>query len=287
MHMFINFGPSPNGKATDSDSVISRFESLWPSTGALGNESIFFLKKRKAEVMYKFQSRVRYSETNKEGYMTLEAILDYFQDCTTFHSEDIGLGIDYLSSVNKVWVLSSWQIEVLRYPRFYEMIKIGTAPYDFKSFLGYRNFLLETEEGEILARANSIWTLMDLEKGRPAVPTPEMVAGYVLKEKLEMDYAPRKIVLPKETAEEVEKERIVIKNHHLDTNQHVNNGQYVRMAIDCLDEPMDIRHFRAEYKKSAMLDDVLVPVLLKGADKHIVVLKDLNDANVAVVEFGC
>ena len=25
----VNKGPSPNGKATDSDSVISRFESLW------------------------------------------------------------------------------------------------------------------------------------------------------------------------------------------------------------------------------------------------------------------
>ena len=31
IHFVENNGPSPNGKATDSDSVISRFESLWAS----------------------------------------------------------------------------------------------------------------------------------------------------------------------------------------------------------------------------------------------------------------
>ncbi len=30
-------GLSPNGKATDSDSVISRFESLWPSSKKVRN----------------------------------------------------------------------------------------------------------------------------------------------------------------------------------------------------------------------------------------------------------
>ncbi len=31
LHFVVNIGPSPNGKATDSDSVTSRFESLWAS----------------------------------------------------------------------------------------------------------------------------------------------------------------------------------------------------------------------------------------------------------------
>ena len=50
--------------------------------------------------MYTFDSRVRYSEVGVDGNLTLIALLEYFQDCSTFHSEDIGLGMDYLRELN-------------------------------------------------------------------------------------------------------------------------------------------------------------------------------------------
>ena len=46
--------------------------------------------------MYTFDSRVRYSETGEEGLLSLPAIVDYFQDVSTFQSEDLGIGIDFL-----------------------------------------------------------------------------------------------------------------------------------------------------------------------------------------------
>ena len=60
--------------------------------------------------MYAFDSRIRYSETDSEGYLTLDALLNYFQDCCTFHAESIGLGGDVLKARNRAWVLSSWQV---------------------------------------------------------------------------------------------------------------------------------------------------------------------------------
>ena len=53
--------------------------------------------------MYAFDSRIRYSETDSEGYLTLDALLNYFQDCSTFHSEDVGLGIGYMKEIGQVW----------------------------------------------------------------------------------------------------------------------------------------------------------------------------------------
>ena len=47
-----------------------------------------------------------------------------------------------------------------------------------------------------LSYANSIWTNIDTETGLPARLTDEDIRGYELDEKLEMDYAPRKIALP-------------------------------------------------------------------------------------------
>ena len=44
--------------------------------------------------MYEFNSRVRYSEVDSESRLTWLALMDYFQDCSVFHSESVNLGID-------------------------------------------------------------------------------------------------------------------------------------------------------------------------------------------------
>ena len=216
--------------------------------------------------MYTFQSRIRYSEIGTDGKLTLESLLDYFQDCSTFHSEDIGLGIKYLEERNLAWVLSSWQIVIELYPNVCENIVIGTAPYDFKGFVGYRNFLMDTESGERLAYAHSIWSLMDMVKMAPAKPPVEMVEGYVLSDKLQMDYAPRKIAVPIGGRSQ---ERIEVRPHHLDTNGHVNNGQYVRIAMEYIPKDFRIRQLRAEYKKQAVLGDIMIPIVAVNEDKTI------------------
>ena len=101
--------------------------------------------------MYHYKSRIRYSELDETGHLKLESLLDYFQDCSTFHSEDIGLGVEYLKKNHQVWVLSSWQIVVERYPKLGEIVVTGTAPYEFKGFIGFRNFLMTDEAGNDLA----------------------------------------------------------------------------------------------------------------------------------------
>ena len=92
--------------------------------------------------MYTFDSRIRYSEVDSEGRLTMSSLINYFQDCSTFHSEDLGLGVEYLKGQHLVWVLCYWQITVNRYPGLGERVTIGTFPYDMKGFLGYRNFAM-------------------------------------------------------------------------------------------------------------------------------------------------
>lgn len=214
--------------------------------------------------MYTFDSRVRYSEVGVDGNLTIESLLDYFQDCSTFHSEDIGLGVDYLNEVHMVWMLSSWQICVNRYPHLCENIVIGTAPYEFKGFVGYRNFEMKTKAGEVLAYANSIWSLMDTQKMMPTKPNERILNGYVLEDKYPMEYAPRKIAVP-DGGKAVEP--FTVKQHHLDTNNHVNNGQHVRMAMDCIPKNFCIRQLRVEYKSQAKLGDVVCPIVAESENR--------------------
>lgn len=232
--------------------------------------------------MYSYQSRIRYSELDENGYLKLEALLDHFQDCTTFHSEDLGFGVSYLKKNHILWVMSSWQIVVERYPVLGERVTIATAPYDFKGIIGYRNFWALDEAGERIACANSIWTLLDTQTGRPVKPNEEILNGYELSPAIEMDYAPRRITVPEGLRQQ---EAVQIKKHHLDTNHHVNNGQYVRIALDSLNKEGQIRQLRAEYKKQVVLGDVLVPWTTETEDgKSVVVLKDQTDNICCIVE---
>lgn len=232
--------------------------------------------------MYYYDGRIRYSEVDSEGKLTIVSLLDYFQDCSTFHSEDLGLGVEYLREHGLVWVLASWQIVVERSPRLCERVEIGTAPYEFKAFMGMRNFAMTTPQGECLAKANSVWTLLDVNTGKPALPTEEMLNGYVIREKLDMEYAPRKIVIP---GEGTCREPIVVKKHHLDTNHHVNNGQYVAMALEFVPEHFPIHQLRAEYKRQAFLDTVLVPRVAVGERSVTVDLSDEQGAMYFAAEF--
>lgn len=232
--------------------------------------------------MYSYQSRIRYSELDETGRLKIESLLDYFQDCSTFHSEDIGLGVEYLKERHMVWVMSSWQIAVSKYPKLGERVTVGTAPYDFKGFIGFRNFLMTDEEGGRLACANTIWSLIDTENARPVKPTAEMLEGYVLEPRLEMEYAPRKITVPDGAADG---EPITVRKHHLDMNHHVNNGQYIRMAMDAVSGTGRVRQLRAEYKKQVYLNDVLIPCIAVTDDgKEVVTLKDKDGAVCCIVE---
>ena len=231
---------------------------------------------------YSFQGRVRYSEIGENGCLTLPGIQDYYQDCCTFQSEEIGQGMAELEKRQRAWVLSSWQIVVNRYPKLGETIIASTAPYGFKGFLGMRNFTLKTESGELLSYANSIWTNIDTETGLPARLTEEDTRGYVLDEKLDMDYASRKIALPEGM---VKGESFTIQKHHLDTHHHVNNCQYIRMAADYLPEGFVIYQMRAEYKKQALLGDVFYPVVKTEEKKVTVALSTETGEPYAIVEF--
>ncbi len=232
--------------------------------------------------MYSFDSRIRYSECDSECELRIDALMNYFQDASTFQSEDLGAGFAYLMPRNLVWVVASWQIEINRYPRLGEEVRICTAPYGFKGFLGYRNFWIETNAGEKLAIANSIWTLLDFAAMKPKTAPQELIEKYPVEEPLEMDYSARKIAVS-ETGEILQK--TVVQRQHLDSNQHVNNVQYVNIASDYLPADVAIEKVRVEYKKQAHLHDVLVPYVVTEQDRVVVSLRDEAGAVFVNVEF--
>lgn len=146
--------------------------------------------------MYTFDSRIRYSETDETGALSLLGVINYMQDCSTFQSEDIGLGVEYLEKKKRAWLLSSWRIVIDRYPVLGERIKIGTWATSSKGIYGYRDFVLMDQEGNYLVKAESVWFFCDTEKMIPVRVMPEDVEAYGEGEALDLGKAPRKIAVP-------------------------------------------------------------------------------------------
>ncbi len=233
--------------------------------------------------MYTFDSVIRYSETDLTRRLTPAALMNYFQDCSTFHSESLGMGFDRLREKNRAWMISSWQVEIDRIPRFGEKVTIGTKPYAFQGMFGKRNFAMLDERGEFLVKANSLWVYMDIVSGRPARLDAAEIAGYPIEEPLEMNYEARKIRLPEEMTESG---RIPVTKQHLDGNRHVNNVQYIAMAADLLPEEADICQLRVEYKKQARLGDMICLKTGQMDGNRIISLCDEEGNVFAIVSFG-
>lgn len=232
--------------------------------------------------MYSFTSRVRYSEVDINRQLDLAGIINYFQDCTTFQSEDLCVGIDYMNNVNRAWMLSSWQIIVNRNPVFGETITTSTWAYDFDSMFGYRNFTITDKDNMICAYANSIWILVDLNTGHPIKLNEEITSVYQLEDRINMEYAPRKIKAP---CDSQEGQPIIVVNSFLDTNNHVNNGQYIKIAEEFLPDDFITHEMRADYRVSALLGDTIIPKYTLSDKECIVSLCKPNGKPYAIIQF--
>lgn len=225
--------------------------------------------------MYQFESRIRYSEADVNCSLTLSALLNYYQDCSVFHSEAAGVGIGYLEKNHMAWMLSSWQVCLNELPKLGDKVQIQTWAHGMKGFYGYRNFSMNRTDGSRLAYADSTWVLIDTVSGRPVKVPQEMSETYGIEEEIPMKRETRKLVIPRDMEKQ---EAIEVPEYFIDSNRHMNNEKYVMIAHEFLPKDFQIREFRVEYKKEAKLGDIIYPsvnitgkevsVLLSGADER-------------------
>lgn len=240
--------------------------------------------------MYTFKSTVRFSETGKDSKLTIPHLISYFQDCSTLHGNEAGLDRKKLIKMERAWFLSSWQIVINKRPGIDEKIEVETRAYEIRGFYGLRNFIMYNEAKEVCAYANSIWFYVDTKKGRPVKYEQKEGTGFEIDEEFPMEKADRKIIIPENADKTIKGDRLKVRESHLDSNYHMNNREYVRIALDFMPDSFDIddlRQIRVEYKKAAVLDEIMVPVYYFDVENKKIFVSLENEAgeNFAKVEF--
>ena len=82
------------------------------------------------------------------------------------------------------------------------------------------------------------------------------------------------------------KEAFPVQKFHIDTNHHVNNEKYIEMALEYVKEQDRVESIQVEYKKAAVLGNIIYPYVWENGEKVVVALGDEKQKPYAIVEFG-
>ena len=97
-----------------------------------------------------------------------------------------------------------------------------------------------------------------------------------------MNYLGRRIILPKQDGTMLPP--VEVMRSDIDYNRHMNNANYVRIAMELLPEGFEVHDMRVEYRIAAKQSDLLTPTLYPIDGGHIVALA-IDDQPSAIIEF--
>ena len=186
------------------------------------------------------KTHIRYSDIDFDKSLKPFSLLNFFQDIASDNAERLGFGYSNIYPKNLMWVLLKYRIEFKKYPVDIQDLIIRTEPRGYNKLFAYRNFEVQSGD-EIIAKASSMWSLVDINTLSIAKIEPNIESPYLIKhEKTDKDLEFEKI--PQLEHVDYEKD-FEVRYNDIDVNMHANNGNYIVWALEPL--PKD---FRFNYK---------------------------------------
>ena len=183
-----------------------------------------------AEITEQAHFGVRSYECGPDGRASLQTVCNYLQEAAWLGAKKNNIDLQGPKDAGLGWALIGLHLEMTRYPAWGEEMIITTWPSGKRRLLAYRDFLLQDRSGEMLGRATSAWVVFDLKKRR-LQRLPEWFNQHILQEServLEDDFE-----LPPTDLEKIDYAcRFNVRLSDLDTQQHVNNVQYIVWALE-------------------------------------------------------
>ena len=229
--------------------------------------------------MYSLKYKVTTSTCDSEGRLKLFSALQMMQDCSEMWIDSEPGVKQYFTEQNMAQLLATRQVEIVRVPEYKEELTVTTSVYGMKPMFGFRNTFIYDAEGKPCYKT---WSMGAKAVGKLKRVDDATIQSMTLDPKLDMNYKDRRIILPKNSGEVLEPIKVL--RADIDYNKHMNNANYVRMAMELLPENFVISGLRVEYRVAAKLGDMLKPTIFKSADGIIVSLSIGSEVS-AIIEF--
>lgn len=227
------------------------------------------------ENIFEYDFEVQYADIDSHNHLTDYAILKYLQEIACLHAASLGHGLYDTPHTRTVWLILYWKMQIISRPSWRDTLHIKTWPSKIDVASCYRDFEIFNKDGERIGIATSKWVLFNIDTHKICRLTPEIqnafspVCRRVFENEIEKLKEPNTFNL--ET-------NYTILKRDIDTNQHVNNLNYIYFAYEALPvevfENANFCNIDIMYKKQCLLGDEIVCFYTKVTNnEHIVTIK--------------
>ena len=207
--------------------------------------------------MYSLKYQVTTSTCDSEGRLKLYSALQMMQDCSEMWIDSEPGVKHYFTEQNMAQLLATRQVEIVRVPQYKEQLTVTSTVYGMKPMFGFRNTFIYDADGLPCYKTWSMGAFVDKSAGKLNRVDDATIASMTLEPQLEMNYKDRRIILPKEAGQTFDPVKVL--RADIDYNKHMNNSNYVRIAMELLPEGFRVNGLRVEYRVAAKLGDMLLP----------------------------
>jgi len=183
------------------------------------------------EAIFEKTFPVSYHELDIHGNLRLVTILNYMQDIAGVHASRLAVSVADLRPGGLTWVLSRLHLQMERYPRAEEMVRVSTWPATRQGLFTCREFELYDGNELCVGRASTSWALLKITTRRP-VQLEEHLPPYPLmpRRALDDDFS----ALPAFTESSTTDMKFRVLRDNMDINHHVNNTVFAGWAMEAV-----------------------------------------------------
>lgn len=198
-------------------------------------------------------------QTDFRSKATIQTLCRFLQEAAGNHARDLGFSVESLQQQGLTWMLSRFHVQVERYPAWQERVRVETWPAAAVGFYGIRDFFYFDEHDHLLAKASSIWLIIELARKTP-IRLPDNILG-VHKTDRPRAIDDRFDLLWRPSQPQIEK-RFDVRHSDIDLNQHVNNVSYVEWAVETISDDLwrtaELTGLEVSFRAEALPGDTVV-----------------------------
>lgn len=233
--------------------------------------------------MYDYRTQLTTSGAGPDGLQSLASTITMMQDCSLAWLESEPVMTAYLEREHVAMLLGARQLEVCRRARLGEELRVVTSIFAFNKLMGYRNTCIYDADDALVAKSRGVGVFVSRDTGKTVRLPQEVVDSLVYDPEIPVDVSTKKIHIPDTAPDRIEHVRA--RYSDLDFNGHVNNAQYVRMAVDADPSLADVRRMAVEYRLAAHEDDKIAVQAWDVDGATIVRLANQDGKPYAVMSF--
>ena len=187
---------------------------------------------------YQMKMKIPFDMSDVNGYIKIPQLILLSLQVSGMQSIELGMSDMYiLENYNLVWIITDYDIDVVRLPKFGEEMTIETEALSYNRLFCYRRFTVFDENDVAVIEMMATFVLMDRDSRKVHAVEPKIVAPYEAEFSKKLIRGPKYPELKDSTSKDYH-----VRFYDLDMNGHVNNSKYLDWIFEVMGADFLMEH---------------------------------------------